>query len=330
MEQEEIKHEPNAKFIHDMEEFSDERLKDGNFEAPTDSKQTAFKEDLPNANTNNIISTRNTTANRTIINNQNTKNNNTKNNTLLQEKRKRIFKVVEPEIEKYKRIDNLRKITFFLIMIFFKDFFNERYDLDFDNFNCDAVLGISICHMKKVLNLQLYQLFCYYKKYKKKILKFIKNTKLNEKAKNIFYYFMTRTYKELYKRCVSGNRDFPLYKKEDKFENVKINKFITLKKAIEERREKLENKDLDNRSKKATLNAFENLCKNMISDIENGKNEKGPQENKKNKKNKKDTKKKKKKKKEFKPVEIEIFKYMRNQFPSDEELSKGMELEEES
>ena len=65
----------------------------------------------------------------------------------------------------------------------------------------------------------------------------------------------------------------------------------------------------------------------MISDIENGKNEKGPQEN---KKNKKDTKKKKKKKKEFKPEEIEIFKYMRNQFPSDEELSKGMELEEES
>ena len=162
MEQEEIKHESNAKFIHDMEEFSDERLKDGNFEAPTkNSKQTAFKEDLPNANTNNIISTRNTTANRIIINNQNTKNNNTKNNTLLQEKRKKIFKVVEPEIEKYKRIDNLRKITFFLIMIFFKDFFNERYDLDFDNFNCDEVLGISICHMKKVLNLQLYPLFCY-------------------------------------------------------------------------------------------------------------------------------------------------------------------------
>ena len=171
--------------------------------------------------------------------------------------------------------------------------------------------------MKNVLNLQIYQLFCYYEEYKNKILSFIKNAKLNERAKNIFYYFMTRTYKELYKRCVSGNRDFPLYKKEDKFENVKINKFITLKKAIEERREKLENKDLDNRSKEVTLNAFENLCKNMISDIENGKNEKGPQENKKNKK-------------EFKPEEIEIFKYMRNQFPSDEELSKGMELEEES
>ena len=319
MEQEEFKRESNANFIHDIEEFSDDQLKDENFKTPTDSKKTTYKEDLPNVNTNNIISTRNTTTNRITPNTQNT-NNNTNNNTLLQEKRKRIFKVEEPEIEKYKRIDNLRKITFFLIMIFFKDFFNERYDLDFDNFNCDAVLGISICHMKKVLNLQIYQLFCYYTKYKNKILKFTKNTKLNERAKNIFYYFMTRTYKELYKRCVSGNRDFPLYKKEDKFENVKINKFITLKKAIEERREKLENKDLDNRSKKATLNAFENLCKNMISDIENGKNEKGPQENKKNKKNKK----------EFKPDEIEIFKYMRNQFPSDEELSNGIELEEKN
>ena len=323
MEQEEFKRESNANFIHDIEEFSDDQLKDENFKTPTDSKKTTYKEDLPNVNTNNIISTRNTTTNRITPNTQNNNintNNNTNNNTLLQEKRKRIFKVEEPEIEKYKRIDNLRKIAFFIIMIFFKDFFNERYDLDFDNFNCDEVLGISICHMKNVLNLQIYQLFCYYEEYKEKILSFIKNAKLNERAKNIFYYFMTRTYKELYKRCVSGNRDFPLYKKEDKFENVKINKFITLKKAIEERREKLENKDLDNRSKKATLNAFENLCKNMISDIENGKNEKGPQENKKNKKNKK----------EFKPEEIEIFKYMRNQFPSDEELSKGMELEEES
>ena len=45
------------------------------------------------------------------------------------------------------------------------------------------------------------------------------------------------------------------------------------------------------------------------------------------KKNKKGSK---KKKKEFKPVEIEIFKYMRNQFPSDEELSNGIELEEEN
>ncbi len=319
MEQEIFNHESNINFIQDIDKFSDEKFEDKNLNVPTDSKKTTYKEDLPNVNTNNIISTRNTTTKKITINTQNTNNNNNtiKNNTFLKEKRKRIFKVVEPEIEKYKRIDNLRKITFFLIMIFFKDFFNERYDLDFDNFNCDEVLGISICHMKNVLNLQIYQLFCYYEEYKNKILSFIKNAKLNERAKNIFYYFMTRTYKELYKRCVSGNRDFPLYKKEDKFENVKINKFITLKKAIEERREKLENKDLDNRSKEVTLNAFENLCKNMISDIENGKNEKGPQENKKNKK-------------EFKPDEIEIFKYMRNQFPSDEELSKGMELEEEN
>ena len=137
MEQEEFNHESNTNFIQDINKFSDEKFEDKNLNVPTDSKKTTYKEDLPNVNTNNIISTRNTTTNRITLNTQNNNINtiiNT-NNTLLQEKRKRIFEVVEPEIEKYKRIDNLRKITFFLIMIFFKDFFNERYDLDFDNFN---------------------------------------------------------------------------------------------------------------------------------------------------------------------------------------------------
>ena len=120
MEQEEFNRESNTNFIQDIDIFSDEKFKDENFKAPTNSKKTTYKEDLPNANTNNIISTRNTTTKKITINTQNTNNNNTiKNNTFLKEKRKRIFKVVKPEIEKYKRIDNLRKITFFLIMIFF-------------------------------------------------------------------------------------------------------------------------------------------------------------------------------------------------------------------
>ena len=315
MDQLEFKHESNNNFYQEMDKFSDERFKENNYEAPNDSKQqTTYKEDVTNPNNKN----NNSTADATPFTNNNTDENAANNNNIaLPETKPLIFKTEEHQIEKYKRIDNLRRITFFVVMIFIKTFFKERFGLDFESFNCDEVLGISICHMKKVLDLQIYQLFCYYKEYKKKILYFIKHEKMNERARSIFYYFMTRTYKELYKRFVSGNRDFPLYKKEDKFENVKNNKFITLKKAIEERREKLENKDLDNRSKEVILNAFENLCKNMISDIENGKNEKGPQENKKNKK-------------EFKPEEIEIFKYMRNQFPSDEELSKGMELEEES
>ena len=123
MEQEIFNHESNINLIQDIDKFSDETFKAENFKDPTGSKKTTYKEDLPNVNTNNIISTRNTTTKKITINTQNTNNNNnTKNNTLLQEKRKRIFKVVEPEIEKYKRIDNLRKITFFLIMIFLRTF----------------------------------------------------------------------------------------------------------------------------------------------------------------------------------------------------------------
>ena len=157
MEQEIFNHESNINFIQDIDIFSDEKFKDENFKAPTNSKKTTYKEDLSNVNTNNIISTRNATTNRITLNTQNNNINtiiNT-NNTLLQEKRKRIFKVVEPEIEKYKRIDNLRRIAFFVVMIFIKTFFKERFGLDFESFNCDEVLGISIYNMKKVMNLQI-------------------------------------------------------------------------------------------------------------------------------------------------------------------------------
>ena len=167
--------------------------------------------------------------------------------------------------------------------------------------------------MEKVLDLQIYQLFCYYKEYKKKILYFIKHEKMNERARSIFYYFMTRTYKELYKRFVAENIFFPVSKKGDKTINVRINGFITLKKAIQEKTEKLEKKGKDNESIQVAIKAFEDLCKNMISDIENEKNVKGSENE-----------------KEFKPPVIKKFTYMRNQFPSDDELPVCIELEEES
>ena len=44
----------------------------------------------------------------------------------------------------------------------------------------------------------------------------------------MFYYFMTRTYEELYKRYISGNIDFPIIPNG----TVRICKFMTLKKAI--------------------------------------------------------------------------------------------------
>jgi hypothetical protein len=294
-----------------MDKYSDDLFKENNYEAPNDSKQqTVYKEDLTNPNNKN----NNSTVDSTPFTNNNTDENAANNNNIaLPETKPLIFKTEEHQIEKYKRIDNLRRITFFVVMIFIKTFFKERFGLDFESFNCDEVLGISICHMKKVLDLQIYQLFCYYKEYKKKILYFIKHEKMNERARSIFYYFMTRTYKELYKRFVSENRFFPLSKKGDKTVNIRINQFITLKKAIQEKTEKLEKKGKDNESIQVEIKAFEDLCKNMISDIENEKNVKGSENE-----------------KEFKPEVIKKFTYMRNQFPSDDELPVCIELEEES
>ena len=310
MDQLEYNHESNNNFYQEMDKFSDERFKENNYEAPNNSKQqTTYKEDLTNPNNKN----NNSTADATPFTNNNTDENAANNNNIaLPETKPLIFKTEEHQIEKYKRIDNLRRITFFVVMIFIKTFFKERFGLDFESFNCDEVLGISICHMKKVLDLQIYQLFCYYKEYKKKILYFIKHEKMNERARSIFYYFMTRTYKELYKRFVSENRFFPLSKKGDKTVNIRINQFITLKKAIQEKTEKLEKKGKDNESIQVAIKAFEDLCKNMISDIENKKNVKGSENE-----------------KEFKPPVIKKFTYMRNQFPSDDELPVCIELEEE-
>ena len=311
MDQLEFKHESNNNFYQEMDKYSDERFKENNYEAPNNSKQqTTYKEDLTNPNNKN----NNSTVDSTPFTNNNTDENAANNNNIaLPETKPLIFKTEEHQIEKYKRIDNLRRITFFVVMIFIKTFFKERFGLDFESFNCDEVLGISICHMEKVLDLQIYQLFCYYKEYKKKILYFIKHEKMNERARSIFYYFMTRTYKELYKRFVSENRFFPLSKKGDKTVNIRINQFITLKKAIQEKTEKLEKKGKDNESIQVAIKAFEDLCKNMISDIENEKNVKGSENE-----------------KEFKPPVIKKFTYMRNQFPSDDELPVCIELEEES
>ena len=309
MEQVEYNHESNNNLIQEIDKYSDERFKE-NYEAPNNSKQqTTYKEDVTNPNNKN----NNSTVDATPFTNNNTDENAANNNNIaLPETKPLIFKTEEHQIEKYKRIDNLRKITFFVVMIFIKTFFKERFGLDFESFNCDKVLGISICHMKKVLDLQIYQLFCCCG-YKMKILYFIKHKKMNERARSIFYYFMTRTYKELYKRFVSENRFFPLSKKGDKTVNIRINQFITLKKAIQEKTEKLEKKGKDNESIQVAIKAFEDLCKNMISDIENEKNVKGSENE-----------------KEFKPPVIKKFTYMRNQFPSDDELPVCIELEEES
>ena len=133
--------------------------------------------------------------------------------------------------DEYKRIDNLRKEAFYIVMIYLKQFFKERYGLNFDSFKCDEVFGVSIGHMKKVLGLEIYQILCYYPENIAKIINFIEKVELEQKEKLTFFYFMTRTYEELYKRYINGDVNFPIIKDG----TIRINKFITLKKKLKKR-----------------------------------------------------------------------------------------------
>ena len=53
---------------------------------------------------------------------------------------------------------NLGKGVFGYATIFFKQFFKERFDLNLDKFNCQENLGVGIGHMKRELNLGIYQI----------------------------------------------------------------------------------------------------------------------------------------------------------------------------
>ena len=208
--------------------------------------------------------------------------------------------------DEYKRIDNLRKEAFYIVMIYLKQFFKERYGLNFDSFKCDEVFGVSIGHMKKVLGLEIYQILCYYPENIAKIINYIENVELEQKEKLTFFYFMTRTYEELYKRYINGDVNFPIIKDG----TIRINKFITLKKVIKEKTEKLQKQQKTEKFIGTKIMAFSKLSKNMINDIKNGNNER-----------------KERKGKEFIIAVIDEFEIMKKNF-LENNLSLGIELEE--
>ena len=208
--------------------------------------------------------------------------------------------------DEYKRIDNLRKEAFYIVMIYLKQFFKERYGLNFDSFKCDEVFGVSIGHMKKVLGLEIYQILCYYPENIAKIINFIEKVELQQKEKLTFFYFMTRTYEELYKRYINGDVNFPIIKDG----TIRINKFITLKKVIKEKTEKLQKQQKTEKFIGTKIMAFSKLSKNMINDIKNGNNER-----------------KERKGKEFIIAVIDEFEIMKKNF-LENNLSLGIELEE--
>jgi len=169
------------------------------------------------------------------------------------------------ELNPYSRPDNIRIEAFIAPMIFLKDFFKKYFKLDFSSFKCQEVLGPGIAQMRKILNLKIYQILCYYPKNKQKILEASKTLK-NNNEKSLFYYFMTRTYEELYTRYTSGDINFPLFVGG----TVRICSFITLAKEINKKIEKLRNKEWDEQSIEEKMSVFENYSLNMINIIKVG------------------------------------------------------------
>ena len=150
-------------------------------------------------------------------------------------------------------------------MIYLIKFFKDLFNLNFDSFNCDEVLGICRSRMKQVLGLEIYQILCYYPENKKKLILFKDNNKMNESEKTIFYYFMTRTFEQIYKRYTIGNRHFPLFEKGNLF----ITSFKTLEKVIEEKKSELKLLNKDDKYIETKINNFENYSQKMIDYIKN-------------------------------------------------------------
>lgn len=295
MSLEEYESESDNGLVQSMDYFSDEQLKNNIIEEdeldPGEQRETEYQNILGNVS-------------------QNKKNNNKEN---IENSGPNILITLGNNItnctsltDEYKRIDNLRKEAFYIVMIYLKQFFKERYGLNFDSFKCDEVFGVSIGHMKKVLGLEIYQILCYYPENIAKIINYIEKVELEQKEKLTFFYFMTRTYEELYKRYINGDVNFPIIKDG----TIRINKFITLKKKIKEKTEKLQKQQKTEKFIGTKIMAFSKLSKNMINDIKNGNNER-----------------KERKGKEFIIAVIDEFEIMKKNF-LENNLSLGIELEE--
>ena len=190
---------------------------------------------------------------------------------------------------------NIRRSALFTLMRYLIISFKERFGLKLGSFNCIKVFGNNFRDFRKTMKMKIYKILCYYPENRKLLMDFLETEK-SEFKRLMFFYFMTRTYEELYKRYISGNINFPIIPNC----TVSISDFITLKKVIEEKKEK----------NYKNVSAFEELSKSMIYDLK--------------------TKARSRKiiKKQFNIDNIDIFEEMRNHFYEEDE-SSFLGLEEE-
>ena len=198
---------------------------------------------------------------------------------------------------KKQRIDNIRRAAFLRLMKNLKSFFKKKFKLNFDSFNFQNNFGNSFRNFKEKMKWKIYQILCIVPGNKEKLMNFLKTEK--KKIQRLpFFYFMTRTYEELYKRYISGNINFPIIPNG----YLRICNFITLQKDIEE----------NNGKDPEYFEEFEKLSRSMLDDIKT-------KERTRNKPVKKIHK--------IKITIIDIFEEMRNHF-NEEADSTGLGLED--
>ena len=210
-----------------------------------------------------------------------------------------------------KKTENFRKSCLYAPMIYLKDYSKQKNKIEFNDANCENMLGNSIRYMKSPLTLKVYQLLSISNKGKKNIESLKKSIIETSNYKNeelILFFLLTRTYEELYNSYIFNNFKFK-YIKENK--EITIIDFINLDKKIEKIRKKLEKEKKEEKFISLKIAILTNLSKNMIKDINN---EKG----------------KKQAKKETSletPQEIQEFEDLRKKFIALKDIL-GMELEE--
>lgn len=222
-----------------------EGKKENDVEGGVENNSIYYENILPKISTNNEQ-----------LDKKELKGNPSATNTYLGKKQK---KIVKPE--------NIRKSAFYAPMKYLKKFFKESFGLNFKSFNCEKVFGLSIGHMKQILDWQIYQILGYYQNYYIQIEE-CSGKNMEKSQKLMFHYFMTRTYEEIYEHYISGNIDFPFIPDG----TVRICNFITLKKKIEEKKNKFEADKEDKEYIEKYIRILEELSRNMINDLKNEKN----------------------------------------------------------
>ena len=223
----------------------EEEEKDDSVEIKEESKQITTEFIMPDIQTNKMEPKE-----------KELNDNISRNITCLGKKRKKKLKT-----------ENIRKTAFYYPMMFLKKLFKMQFGLDLDSFNCEKVFGVSIKNMRQILNWKIYQILGYYPKYYQNIIK-LTNSQMSKEKKYMFFYFMTRTYEELYTCYITSNINFPCIPNC----TLRISSF-TLNRAVHAKiKEKERNKE-DKEYIEKYIAKFNNLSENMIDDLKKGKNE---------------------------------------------------------